>query len=148
MKVVDCKEFISDCYKLSPTALISPMRDGKLACPSYEWLEGPFSEFVRDNMQHYVTEKFDCDDFALKTVVLGTEALNATDSLIGCGHSIGIAYAFINGELNGVRDGNHATNIVRLDDGRVVFYEPQNQKIEFAESVVENGTVKPYFFFL
>ncbi len=135
---------LNDLYK----ALMSPVRDGRVACPSYDWLAGPFADFVRDNVRTYVPEKFDCDDFALKAVVLATEALNASDEITGCGHSIGICYLHVAGNLNGVTDANHATNIVRLDDGRLMFFEPQNRGIMDAREAVAAGLAKPYFYLL
>ena len=145
MNIVPATRLLGDLNDLFP-ALTSPIRDNQVACPSYAWLSGPFADFVRANVQTYVPEKFDCDDFALKTVVLATEALNESDDLSNCGHSIGICYLHINGNLNGVTDGNHATNIVRIDDGRLVFFEPQNRGIIDARGVVRDGIAKPYFY--
>lgn len=145
MNIVDKSRIHQELLDLYP-ATLTPIRDARLACPSRHWLVGPFSEFLKDNLRNYTPEKYDCDDFGLKAVVLATECLNETADLSECGHSVGLCFTHIVGErgsLNGVADGYHACNLVRLDDGDWIFYEPQNQRLTDARKSIAAGVAKP-----
>lgn len=150
MNVVDRSRVHQELLDLYPATLV-PIRDNRLACPSRPWLVGAFSEFLKANLRSYTPDKYDCDDFAFKTTVLATESLNESEGLEKCGHSVGIVYVNIigvKGDLNGVTDGYHCCNLVRLDDGTWVFYEPQNQRLTNARIAIAAGIAIPTHYLL
>jgi hypothetical protein len=148
MNIISSQTLHQELLNLFPSATITPPRDARYACPSESWLTHDFAEYVRREIQtKYVAEKFDCDDFTLETICLATKALNETAELRSCGHTIGMSYVMVKGNLNGVRDSFHACNLVRLDDGRWVFFEPQNQRMTDANIAIRDGVATPTFFF-
>lgn len=128
-------------------ALISPIRDARVACPSEAWLKQFYSDVLKPCTHTWTTEKFDCDDFSIRAVDRATECLVQTADLSECGHGICISYIHVRGNLANVTDTNHACNIIRLDD-RWVFFEPQNGIITDAEEAIADGRANPYFFLL
>lgn len=150
MNILDSRSIINELYGFGTGALISPMRDVKVACPSIEWLSEFWDKVLKPSIHTWTPEKFDCDDFCYRCVDRATECLVQSGHLSGCGHAVIICYLNIHpdkGGLNGVMDGNHATMLVRTDE-KWVFFEPQNGLIRDAEEVIFNEIAKPYFFLL
>lgn len=144
MNIIDSRTLAGEVHDLNTNAVTSYPRDNQLACVSSAWLAGPFTDFVRSNTRKYTPEKYDCDDFSYKAVTLIVEALNETDGLTDCGVAFGLVKLHIVGELARVRDGNHMCNLARLDNGSIVFYEPQNGIITDARAAIRSGVARPY----
>lgn len=121
---------------------VDPPLDDELICPSAEWLD-QFGVYLFRRRPFYRTQSFDCDNFSAWASVLATEALLRAD-LKDADHSVIRAYFRNNKTVHGIPEGNHAANVVWLDDGRVVLFEPQNGKWSDLAGLVADGSVTPY----
>ncbi len=120
-------------------------RDREVYCPSMEWVKG-FGEYLVLGRKAGVGECWDCDDFAMEAVAEASEACRY--GAIRVGHTFVYCTVRMWGELNGIEvEGDqivgHATNLVRLNGGEFVFFEPQNGRITDARVAIDNGVVAP-----
>jgi len=123
----------------------SPPRDNQFLCPSLPWIRGRFHRRLRADLDPWNLTTNDCDTGALETVVVGERCLKATRSVAFTNQTtIALWYVHVdltackNG-INGVRDGQHATNIVRSRAGELHFYEWQNGQTEPAQAAINRG---------
>lgn len=152
MKIVHSTKALQAFHDLRKGIPQSPLVDDRLVCPSQDWLTGTFWPWAKGYLRTYTPERFDCDDFCDKLRVLFTECLVATSDAGNVGKAFFTCYVKLNGDLNGVRDGYHATNLVLVDDGtengKLVFFEPQNGRVTDAKTAVDSGLADPYFIIL
>ena len=109
-------------------AVINTPRDwADVVCPSRAFIEEDFLPALDAVTLPYITNTYDCEDYCAESQILMSRSLLTDPRYYGCGHSLGYAEVIIpNGvTLNGVTDGVHATNMIRLDDGTWWFMEPQ-----------------------
>jgi len=107
-------------------ALLFTMRswffDVRYKSISYSDLRKTLDEYAKwldENQIEYISEYFDCDDYALtfKSFVTAKMKVNA----------VGIALGML--KKDNVVLGGHAWNICLLDTGELVFVEPQTREI-------------------
>jgi hypothetical protein len=149
MKTVDYRTVLQAFHSLQPGTPQSPLADAQLVCPSEDWLRDRFWPWAKGYLRSYTPEKYDCENFCEKMRVLFTECLAETTTVGNVGSAFFTCFVKLSGDLNGVRDGNHATNLVLVDDGsedgKLVFFEPQNGRITDAKTAVHSGVALPYF---
>lgn len=102
--------------------------DEEYVCPSEDWLR-EFMKGVPLRAPSFVSEAFDCDNFAKRAVVQADEALLRSGAS-GVGHTFGYCEVMMTPgmTLNGItapKRGTHAANICRTNDGTWWFAEPQ-----------------------
>lgn len=118
-------------------------RDAQIYCPSEDWLV-EFGDFLKANNLLSQRESWDCDDYALAAV---TEASIACRSAaLGSGHSFVYCTIRLWGALNGYDapwGSLHACNLVRLDSGVYVFFEPQNGTFSDAKAAIDSLVARP-----
>ena len=118
-------------------------RDKTILCPSAEWLTEFGSYLVLHRMQSD-RDSWDCDDYALQAVAEASVACRSAGT--GTGHSFVYCTVRLWGPLNGVEapwGSGHALNLVRLDGGSYVFFEPQNGTHCDAKNALDAGTAIP-----
>lgn len=103
------------------------VRDAKCYLPSCAWLK-KFGAWLVEDLPPYASEKYDCDDFAIRALDRSNDALRKTDKIRGCGHAFGYAVIGLKDGANwfgNVMDRTlfHAVNICRTPEGWV-FFEP------------------------
>lgn len=131
MNSADLRARLVKAFMLSDGEL--HMTDGEYFLPSLSWVTGEFSRIVQDEFKRNgpTPESWDCDDAALQAMVLARKANRQRGSGIAFGYAGGMLVS----ELNGIKAGIHATNLVLCNDGNLYLYEPQNGKITRADSV-------------
>jgi hypothetical protein len=131
MKAADLRAQLVKTFMLGGSEVHTT--DGEYFLPSLVWLGSEFSRIVQDEFHRNrpTAESWDCDDAALQAMVLARRANRQRGS--------GIAFGYVGGmltrEVNGIKAGIHATNLVLCNDGNLYLYEPQNGKITRADSV-------------
>lgn len=149
MKTVDYRTVLQSFHDLKRGIPQSPLSDDAFVCPSAAWLTGTFWTWAKPYLRDYSPQKYDCENFCEKIRVLLTECLADDDSIGPVGCACFIACLDLHGDLNGVRDGRHATLLVLVDDGsedgRLMFFEPQNGRITDAKAAVDSGVAVPVF---
>lgn len=149
MKVADYRTVLQAFHSLKPGIPQSPLTDSSFVCPSAAWLTGTFWPWARGYLRDYTPEKYDCENFCEKVRVLFTECLAADRSIGPAGSAVFICFLDLNGSLNGVTDGRHATLLVLVDDGSedgtLMFFEPQNGRLTDAKTAVDSGVARPVF---
>lgn len=130
-------------------------RDTSYACPSTEWLP-IFGEYCRLHQpaKPGSGEESDCDDSAIWAVDQARRSANFNPACKGHGHSVCYCKVRIplvaeahedDGEINNLNgiEGprNHTTNIIRCDDGKLYFFEPQTARFMDGAEAVRTGRV-------
>ena len=118
-------------------------RDREIYCPSSEWLTEFGAYLLRHRMQSE-RDSWDCDDYALQAVSEASVACRSAGT--GTGHSVVYCTVRLWGPLLGVEapwGSGHALNLVRLDGGSYVFFEPQNGTYCDAKNALDAGTAIP-----
>lgn len=142
--------YVNRCFEIFGNgSTFQVARDDKVYCPSHEFMVGEFSERLDKLTPKYIQSAYDCEDFcaeaqALMARVVG-DYVSRHDDLPKAGNSLGYIEGIIRGELNGVRDGVHAT-LFFLDDNDVIwFYEPQpsTPRTTDAFQAMESGIFVP-----
>ena len=143
--VIHSQQYLKEAYAALGKAHYSTPRDANVVCPHEDW-------FVREYIPHldkitlpYVAETYDCDDFVDEARLLLTRSLCITPEFRGKGHSLAYVEGAIRGDLNGVRDGMHATGLIRFSNGRLCFFEPQpsTQRLTDAKDACAAGIFIP-----
>lgn len=149
MKTVDYRKVLQAFHSLKRGIPQSPLSDDAFAYPSESWLTGTFWPWARRYLRGYAQQKYDCENFCEKIRTLLTECLAADDSIGPVGFACFIVTLDLHGDLNGVTDGRHATLLVLVDDGsedgKLMFFEPQNGRITDAKTAVDSGVAVPVF---
>lgn len=100
-------------------------RDKQYICPARGWVTD-FGAWLLPRLPKYEADRFDCDDYALTALTLADTA----PTRLKHSPAIGVARVAIQEgkSLNGVEGGKapHMTCVVRCDDNRWYYYEPQN----------------------
>lgn len=141
MKTIIALDYLSELQTLGFKCWAP--RDSGLWCPVQEWLDD-FAEYLVENHDSAAKEAWDCDDYALHAVVQASIACRLAE--VECGHTFVYCTVRLWGELNGVKPNDsigHALNLVRLDDDRLLFFEPQNGRYCDAKAVIDAGVVVP-----
>lgn len=97
-------------------------RDSRVYLPSPDWLR-EFCNWLAFNRKSYMSEKYDCDDFAIWSLNAANTSLyesNITDA----GHSFCFAEITLN------TNKRHALNVCRCSDGNWYVVEPQTGNFE------------------
>jgi len=118
-------------------------RDAQIFCPSESWLV-EFGDFLKANNLLAQRESWDCDDYALSAVSEASIACRA--AALDCGHSFVYCTVRLWGALNGLDvpwGSGHACDLVRLDSGVYVFFEPQNGTFSDAKTALDSLVVRP-----
>lgn len=140
---------------------VKVFQDARYFLPSRQWLGNTFAPFLKGEFwqyqRRYIKSKFDCENFAFEAeleadieryvmsraarfaVKAATRSLVANPAIEDAGHAFLYAEVSIlpGRELNGVRDGKHATNLVLHPDGSASFFEPQNSFITDAHEALD-----------
>lgn len=149
MKTVGYRTVLQAFHDLKRGIPQSPLSDDAFVSFSEAWLTGTFWPWAKPYLRDYSPQKYDCENFCEKIRVLLTECLAADDSIGPVGCACFIAMLDLHGDLNGVSDGRHATLLVLIDDGsedgRLMFFEPQNGRITDAKAAVASGVAVPVF---
>lgn len=119
-------------------------RDKEIFCPSEDWLR-EFGSYLLQTRVQSARESWDCDDYALHAVVEASVACRA--AALGTGHSFVYCTLKMFGQLNGIDaewGSGHAGNLVRLDSGSYVFFEPQTGQFCNAKTAIFNGLAIPF----
>ncbi len=105
----------------------APPRDSRIVCPSREWFMEEFIPKLDAITAPYVVNTYDCEDFCQQAQVLMTQCVRANEEFHGAGHMLGYVELTIppGEQLATVRDGIHATNVIRFDTGEWFLFEPQ-----------------------
>lgn len=141
LMILESRDLAIELLDLGVESLGQP-RDARHFCPSLGWLEEFAAAFHARNHQEYKPESFDCEDFAMWFVVSASRSLYEAGFSKDCGHTV--CYDEVDTvRLLGVGPGMHANNIARCDDGRWYFIEPQNGRIEHAQTAINRGDCKP-----
>lgn len=118
-------------------------RDKSVFCPSADWLRD-FGAYLLAHRLPSETDSWDCDDYALQAVSEASIACRSAGT--GTGHTFVYCTVKLWGPLNGVEapwGSGHALNLVRLDSGSYVFFEPQNGEFCDAKMQIDTGNVNP-----
>ena len=118
-------------------------RDAQIYCPQESWLQ-EFGEFLNANNLLAQKEAWDCDDYALAAV--SEASIACRSAALGTGHSFVYCSIRLWGPLNGLDapwGSGHACNLVRLDSGVYVFFEPQNGTFSDAKTALDSLVVRP-----
>ncbi len=111
---------------------VVPAVDPTMWCPSKDWLENEFADFLAANLPPYKLHTHDCDDFSDRARFLMTECMRNTPEAQGHGHSMGVFRVWISAgkSLLGVPGGAeglmHENNVVVTNTGEPFLFEPQN----------------------
>lgn len=116
---------------MMPPGAAPTLLDESYACPSKDWVQGPFSLSLRTALDGYgfSRDRFDCDDFARLAWTIAN--LCNHDCPSDCGLAFGLLFY--------TRDygAAHAINFF-IAEG-VHFYEPQTQRIvELSRKEIES----------
>jgi hypothetical protein len=134
-KIIESKTLVVELWEMGVVNIHRP-RDRNVYCPSYSFLR-EFGQWLNENHPPYRKEEFDCDDFTTWAIHSATKSLIENNQVQNCGHSIMACDLRINTSLLGVVPSSdlslHENCIVRVDDGRWFFLEPQNGEYELYE---------------
>lgn len=135
-------------------------RDTSYACPSLLWL-AQFGKYCLANQpaKPGSGQESDCDDSADWAVDQARRSANANPDCKGHGHPVCYCEVRIplvtdahedDGEindLNGIEGPQeHSTTIVRCDDGKLYFFEPQTGRFMDGDEAVRAGRVSACVF--
>lgn len=137
-------------------------RDTTDACPSPTWLV-PFGEYCRANQpaKPGSGQESDCDDSVIWTLDQARRSAGENPDCKGHGYAVCYCtvriplvtpanedYGIVN-DLNGIEGPrNHTTTIVRCDDGKLYFFEPQTGRFMDGAEAVRTGRVSACVFAL
>lgn len=124
--IIPAKQFLTEVQALGFNCW-GP-RDREVFCPSESWL-ADFGLYLNDTRLAPQLDSWDCDDYALQAVAEASVACR--EASLSVGHSFVYCTVRLWGPLNGIdldpqNITGHATNLVRLNTGQYVFFEPQN----------------------
>lgn len=118
-------------------------RDKNVFCPSSDWLR-EFGAYLLKHRLPYEIDSWDCDDYSLQAVSEASVACRLAGA--GNGHTFVYCTMQLWGPINGVDapfGSGHACNLVRLDTGAYVFFEPQNGEFCDAKTQIDGGVCVP-----
>ena len=117
--------------------------DRDLFCPSSAWLD-EFTGYLQDHKRPSAGEAWDCDDYAMWSRSLASEANAASGRT--CGHAFLFATIGLYDHHLGIAaemPTGHALNLVRTSDMGWLFYEPQTGLWSEARRSIDSGAVAP-----
>ena len=122
---------------------LTEFSDRTYIIPHLDWVI-EYSKWVKNAPIQYIEESEDCDDISDAAVTEAMFAQNANPALHGRGKAFFRCTVTINnGQLNGVPEGGHATNIIRVSDGYWILFERQNGKWCKVVDALAGGNVSP-----
>lgn len=132
---------------MAPEAVQKVIADDLYALPTRKWVAGTFAQALADNLKKlgastYVSEKNDCDKFALYSMSIAKLCMNLTTE-----DPCSLAFGMIGYVRDGFPPVSHAINIAIVDENgsrQVMFFEPQ-LRVEVTLSPSELDSVFFYY---
>lgn len=127
MITISRSQLITEIVEILDARVYRPL-DEQFLCPAPGWLRD-FAKALPAHAPQFVSEAFDCDNFAIRAKAQADEALLRA-KLANYGHTFGYVEVMMQPgmELNGITapsKGTHACNICRDSTGVWWFVEPQ-----------------------
>lgn len=132
-----------------PDTLLLGAEDGIYIAPTADDIQQllKFYRWRREGME-YLSEGFDCDDYAREfkhwATVWGVRYYSRTPAAV----AVGMAYVHISGDISDIfsghelREGYHVLNVILRSDGQFLFFEPQTGALVPVESMLYEGSLE------
>jgi hypothetical protein len=121
---------------------ILPALDAAVDCPSRAWLVDDFSAYFSRVQLPGFMEAADCDDWAFFAKAMAGIANGEAGSSHGVAFGVAKITIYPGSTFNGMPGpGLHLTNVVLLDTGELVAYEPQTQTLASFSEALDAGDI-------
>ena len=151
-KLVCSDELVLSMQKLLWPDATDELKDGPVDSGYYALTQAQIDDLfsfvkARHELTPYISEAWDCDDFALEFHYLARVWSVRQMQGEPVSPTVGIAYVALNGPYPMIRgerfvQGYHAINVILRDDGQWFFVEPQNGNIVPIEGSIYEGAIE------
>ncbi len=144
------QEVSQSLHWVMPETTIAGPEDSIYIAPTADDIQEllKFYRWRREGME-YLSEGFDCDDFAREfkhwATVWATRYYSHTPAAL----AVGMVYVHIDGDVSDIfppsheiREGYHVLNAILREDGQWLFFEPQTGCLVPVESMLYEGSIE------